>query len=654
MDKVKRNRMIALILIGIVAVAGLATAIGFGVAGYVTTGGRDTVGELHIAFDSSVLMLRGDSIVAPASGVTRRSVRAQITRNGEVQESEEIEYRILQSVEGVRLEGDMLIVSADLPRNRTFTVEARSVSQPRLYTTQKVSVVRDDSLQDVPRSPLEKEGWELYYQDDFDGTDLDMTHWSPYYLRNWTDDSMRTRATYSFESDGENTSLVLTADQDRNSWSAQDAKVKVCGISSYETDYLHKFGTLGSGAVFNTTTPDFDGLATKYGYFELRMRMPDTRDGSHFAWWMIGVQDDMHEDAMLQGDSVPMQSHYSNETGEIDIIETTLSSLKGMKQWRPVIHPNGTTDYQYHWVEAAHIPGNPMLEYHNYGFEWDETGVKFYVDGNLVSQSDRSPNYRMMTFLTLYATGGIGEDRGIYPKQAYIDYLRIYKRADRAGQPANVVIRSDQTPEDIAIPDSGQTQIALQAYATDEMDRPVDSADVQWRLSGTIDGFTPTSSPSVAVAGVQLRSDGVLTVSEHAIDGQDVFVTAYVNDRVKQTKHIRLTKQGRTDSRVLFDLHRNGLSLRNNSALVQIARGETLQCTAQLYDNFLQPRSDVKVSYRLSADIAGKQTVSYQGVTLRADGSLTIDKDCPLPAGSVLIVTAQAGNRYANLIVRVQ
>ena len=43
---------------------------------------------------------------------------------------------------------------------------------------------------------------------------------------------------------------------------------------SFERDHLHKFGEIGSGATYNRSIPTFDGLATKYGYFEIRLKMP--------------------------------------------------------------------------------------------------------------------------------------------------------------------------------------------------------------------------------------------------------------------------------------------------------------------------------------------------------------------------------------------
>lgn len=661
MTKSKKTVAIVLIVFG-AAIALAAVGLGgWGISFYFRTGGNDRLDGKTIRFDSDVIFLRGDAITAPASGSTRRSIRAKVydgEQNALAEGQSDVVYEMSKEIEGVYLDGDMLVVTSDLKRSESFTVTARDRTSRdgKLYATKKVKVVKDGDLRDVPRSPLEKEGYMLYFNDDFDKDELNYNVWSPYYLRHWVEGDDRTKCDYRFERNGGDGALVISASQDRLPWSSQDGKVKVSGITSYETDYLHKFGATGSGAVFNKDVPTFDGLATKYGYFELRMRMPDTKDGSHFAWWMIGVQDDMNESAMLEGDDVPMQSHYSNETGEFDIIETTLTSLDGMKAWRPVIHPNGTTDYRYQWVEAAQIPGNPMLEYHNYGFEWDETGTKFYVDGVCVNESDRTPNYRMMTFLTLYATGGLGEDRGIYPKEAYIDYFRIYKKTDTVDRATSVRMDKTAVPDYVRVPEIGEnpTQIQLRADVLDGFDRVIDGGNLKWRLSATIDGFTPTVSAEVMLRGATLRADGLLTIDATARDGQDVFVTAYLDDAVKQTFHVKLSRDTRRDLKIAIGV--NGSAPRQNKTTLK--KGETLDLSARLLDQYLVGRADVAPIFRLSEDLTGNRVKEYDGVTLidRRDGtaSLAIAADSALERGDVIVVALYGGAKRGCLFVTVE
>lgn len=580
-----------------------------------------------------------DAIVVPASGVTRRNITAIVYDNAQAIELLEnpVTYTLDKDVNGVTIEDNMLIVSSEVEKSVTLKLTAKDgeegVNDP-VYRTLKIKIKKNDELRDIPANPIEKDGWTLYYNDEFDGNELDTQHWSPYYLRHWADRDERTKAPYFFE-DG---ALVLRCEEGLKPWSSQDGN-KVRAIMSYEKNYLHKFGAVDSMAVFNREIPTFDGIATKYGYYEIRLKMPNTRDGSHFAWWMVGTQDDMNKTATLSSEGAALHGHYSNETGEFDIIETTISSLKGMKKWRPVIHPNGTTDYEYLWVDESEIPGDPSNEYHIYGFEWDENGTKFYVDNQLVKATDRSPNYRMMTFLSTYATGGLGGDRGIYPKDTYIDYFRIYKK-NEARKPTTIILNGNQSPDFLYVPAEGESKVQMHADVLNQYDEIMD-AEVKWKLSETIDGFTPTSSPSAKLMGVSIdEKTGLITVSAGADVSQDVFVTAYVNDAVKQTRHIKLSADDALPSNVYF-----------NYRVTSMNTGETVATAAKLYDQYQQEMTAFPVRYQLSADISATEKAQIAGVTLDANGNLTVDKS--VPDGTYIVVTAKAGGKYNNQVIRV-
>lgn len=632
------NQTKKIILCIVAAVLGIAL-----LAGGVTLGiylNRPYINqERSIAFRSPDLTGR-DAVIVPASGVTRRNVTAVVYDN-EMTELEEnpVHYRLHQQVEGITLEDNMLTVSSEVKKSVTVKVTAEDAAdgvQDPVHRTLTIRIRKDPDLKDVAPNPLEKEGWKLYYNDEFNGDALDMEHWSPYYLRHWVDQDERTLADYFFE-DG---SVVLRCSEDMPSWSSQNGEVKVRALMSYERNHLHKFGEVGSGAVFNRDIPTFDGVATKYGYFEIRMRMPNTRDGSHFAWWMVGTQDDQNSTAWLSSEALPMKGRHSNETGEFDIIETAIGDLKKMKAWRPVIHPNGTTDYKYLWVPESQIPGDPSNEFHIYGFEWDENGTKFYVDNQLVQETDRSPNYRMMTFLSTYATGGMGTDRGIYPKDTYIDYFRIYKK-DEAAKPSSVVLNDYATPDYIYVPEQGSNTVQMSAVALDQFDQPIDAV-IQWKLSDTIDGFTPTKTESAVLKGVAINPQtGAVTVSSDADLTQDVFVTAYVNDKVKQTYHIKLSKEVGLPQRVLFE-----------QGIDTVAPGSVTAVTAKLYDQYRQAVTYYPVEYQLSTDTTGTQQASIAGVSIDSQGNLHVGEE--VAPGTLLIVTAKSAGKYNNQFIRVQ
>ncbi|MCC8022689.1 MAG: hypothetical protein LIO46_02745, partial [Clostridiales bacterium] len=248
------------------------------------------------------------TLVVPASDSVRRNLSVHFVQDGESEAVQAgVTYTLDYRPQGVTLVGNTLTVSSEAEESHTLYVTAEYGGETARL---KVKIEKDETIADVAASPVEKEGWTLVYQDEFEDEVLDYSTWTPYYLRHWTDDDERTLANYRFE-DG---SLVLSAESALDNWSDQDSS-KAFGIMTYERDNLHKFGEPGSGAVENRSIPEFDGYATKYGYFEMRLKMPSTRDGSHFAWWMVGTQSDQHSTAILQGDEAPYYGHYSNETG---------------------------------------------------------------------------------------------------------------------------------------------------------------------------------------------------------------------------------------------------------------------------------------------------------------------------------------------------
>ena len=558
----KRKKVLCIVLAALLALAligGIVTAV-------VLHSRTDRNDQRRIAFNAPALT--GDyAVVAPASGSTQRNVTATVFDSEDTPiEDNPVTYQLDQEVEGVTLQDQVLTVTSELQKSVTLRVTATDASpdaaEPKVSVTKKIRLVKDESLQDIPANPLEKEGWTLFYNDEFDGDTLDAAHWSPYYLRHWTDYDERTKADFFFQ------------------------------------------------------------------------------DGSHFAWWMVGTQDDQNAGAQLSGEKAPYYGHYSNQTAEFDIIETYLAPLDKMKAWRPVIHPNGSNEIEYLWAPESEIPGDPSSEYHIYGFEWDENGTKFYVDNKLVNETDRSPNYRMMTIFSVYATGGMGEDAGIYPKDTYIDYFRVYKKNEPA-KASSIIINGGETADSLLVPASGSWTKQMKAEIIDQFDQPV-AGTVKWKLSETVDGAVPTSTPSVERKGVAIDPvTGLLTISAGADLNQDIFVTAYLSDTVRQTVHFRLSDAEPMARRVLF----------NGDTPATIKAGESRKLSARLEDQYGQELSGHRMQYAIVADLAAVEEKQVEGVTLAQDGTLTVAST--VPKGTQIIISARSMGRYDHAVLTV-
>lgn len=267
-----------------------------------------------------------------------------------------------------------------------------------------------------PRQVQAAEGkWHLVFQEEFNEPVLDPTKFSDSYLPHWTTVE-QSLAHYDLR-DG---ICSLRIDKDGQGPWWKDAGVqKVSSIQTGMRDGLHHFWKTCSITEHHRAISNFE---TKYGYFELRARIP--KDGGlHSAWWMIGTE------------SRPQ------EAGEIDIFEICGPDIgKDKSRVRVSVHP---------WQDERlseqslnyHVPCDLSEDFHTYGFEWTAEGMKFYFDGELIRQTKQSPNYKMMTLLGIYENNaplwsGSPDYDSVYPKRFEIDYFRAFKTNEMLAQEA--------------------------------------------------------------------------------------------------------------------------------------------------------------------------------------------------------------------------
>ncbi|RPF47693.1 glycosyl hydrolase family 16 [Hydrogenoanaerobacterium saccharovorans] len=257
---------------------------------------------------------------------------------------------------------------------------------------------------DYPANPPDKAEWQLDFADEFDGPELDKTKFTDNYLTHWTT-LEQSKANYTFE----NGNLVLKIDKDQGGWRPGTVQM-ISSIATGMRDGLHRFGNDVEMVDHHRANTNYE---TKYGYFELRARIQGG-PGMHCAWWMVGNQDN------------------ANEVTEIDIFEILGKECGANRSKVNVsVHP---------WADPAsreqslnyYANADLSNEFHVYGFEWDETGMKFYFDNQLVKQTSQTPNYKMTTLLGIYEAPnswtGIPDPNALYPKKFEIDYFRAYKR----------------------------------------------------------------------------------------------------------------------------------------------------------------------------------------------------------------------------------
>lgn len=247
----------------------------------------------------------------------------------------------------------------------------------------------------VPGNPLDKPGWILDVNDEFNGSTLNTNLWIPYYLQSRTTKD-RAAARYHFDGNGH---LVLRIDPDQPTYYS-DNPMKVSSIQTGQMTGLHK------GSPYNHSIPTIWKYTPQYGYFEIRAKT-SPGSGYHSAFWMVGTQGT------------------SSQNAEIDIIEdpgnSESSFLYNLHKWSdPNVAESSNT---------LSVGFNLTSEFHIYALEWTPTQLKLYVDNALKKTIHASPAYSMVFLLSIYENAGwtgTVDPSDTRPKEFVIDYFRGY------------------------------------------------------------------------------------------------------------------------------------------------------------------------------------------------------------------------------------
>lgn len=261
----------------------------------------------------------------------------------------------------------------------------------------------------------EKTGWKLTFQDEFDGPALDDRNWFASYRVGMREYLYRTGKTaewfpgttnYVIE-DGV---LKLRVDEKLPVRKKREGYV----ASSIQTSE-HFFSKDGK------TPQIMDKFAQKYGWFEIRSRMPGI-SGLCCAFWLL------HSDPLDQ-EIAPNGSRRKLGDGvvEIDIFEL----LGSRRPWQVI-------DFNVHFTKDGHckhaLGFNADEDFHVYALEWLEGELNWYVDGKKAyTYKGETPQKEMFILLGLYhGSDWIGKlDPNIsYPVDFEIDYVRVYEKVD--------------------------------------------------------------------------------------------------------------------------------------------------------------------------------------------------------------------------------
>lgn len=228
-------------------------------------------------------------------------------------------------------------------------------------------------------------GWELTWQDEFDGDAIDAEKWEVLTRKN---NHNREKQFYLPDhvavADG---NLVITA-----------------------TDEPYDGKDYRSGRVFSWFTQ-------QYGRFEARAKVPTTK-GIWPAIWMLP-----------RGVKWPTG-------GEIDVMEH-----KGSAPTRIGSAYHYATGLGHHTYQSGWYEPDPAVQYpdgyHVYAVEWDPGQIRFFVDGvNHFTMKGVYVSEKPMGVLINTAVGGWfdgdPDETTVFPQTFHIDYVRVYRRTGPA------------------------------------------------------------------------------------------------------------------------------------------------------------------------------------------------------------------------------
>jgi len=283
-----------------------------------------------------------------------------------------------------------------------------------------------------------KDGWNLVWSDEFNGTEIDLSKWS-HEIDCWGGGNEE-RQCYTDEPDNsfvENGFLFINALIDPTTGYALTEKLR-------KTDEEKKATTRKP---FSSARLNTKGKADwLYGRFEVRAKMP-TGQGMWPAIWML-----------------PTEEHYGGwaASGEIDIVEAVNQGAKCKKCDHGIENRIfGTIHYGREWPHNKYKGEETSLSstpdgFHTYAVEWKEGEITWFVDGRKYStltskdwmaktligkkKNKAAPFDRPFHIIMNLAVGGhLAEEKnegGVtlkgYPKSMIVDWVRVYQENNSA------------------------------------------------------------------------------------------------------------------------------------------------------------------------------------------------------------------------------
>ena len=175
-----------------------------------------------------------------------------------------------------------------------------------------------------------------------------------------------------------------------------------------------KVGGRWRSGLLSSVDPQGRGFSQKYGYFEMRAKLPKGL-GTWPAFWLMGGPQ-----------LVEPKDRKTIPQVEVDVVE---QYGVGPNALHTTLHTWGPGDL--HWAEGdVAVVAGMTDDFHAYGVAVEEDFITFYFDGSAIRRSPTPKDARVPLYLMvdLALGGGWPIDRTPDPSVILVDHIRAYAR----------------------------------------------------------------------------------------------------------------------------------------------------------------------------------------------------------------------------------
>ncbi|MBE0534342.1 MAG: glycoside hydrolase family 16 protein [Phycisphaerae bacterium] len=257
-------------------------------------------------------------------------------------------------------------------------------------TAYKVGVLKVDANAPIPQLPpptLNLEGWRLTFDEDFSGP-LSVSAWGP-----------GTRWIAHTPYAGDFGDARFADPEEGFPFTITD------GILRIEAK---KDGGRWRSGLLSSLDKNGDGFAQKYGYFEMRAKLPKG-PGTWPAFWLLGA---------------PKLRDKSVTQIEIDVLEQYGRNPHALHTNVHFWYPDG----RHSAKEEKHLVTGMTDDFHTYGVMVDEEHITFYYDGRQLRREKTPEEAKVPLYILANLALGAGWpiDQTPNPSYMYIDHIRAY------------------------------------------------------------------------------------------------------------------------------------------------------------------------------------------------------------------------------------